>query len=258
MNLQLVRSFIEKTCKGFDYSKRLLNDPVEFPHRYERKEDIEIAGFIAALFAYGRVELFKPVIEKILNRMGKSPCDFLLNFKPSRHRRLFEGLYYRFQKQEDIIKLLKILSLLLQRHDNIEEAFCKFYRPEDEDTFNAIEGFSRYCLSLLKNTKGLRQLFPLPSDGSACKRLNLFLRWMVRKDEIDLGIWKGIAKNKLIIPLDIHIARISMKLGLTKRKTPDIKMAKEITSALKRLDPEDPLKYDFVLCHTGMMNQTSR
>lgn len=261
MDLNIAESFIKKTCQGFDYSKRLLNDPVEFPHRYKDKEDIEIAGFIAALFAYGRVELFKPVIEKILTRMGKSPYDFLLNFKPSRlggesnsYRRLFEGLYYRFQKEEDIIKLLILMSLLLQRHNSIEDAFCKFYKPEDEDTFNAIEGFSRYCLGLLKNTKGLRQLFPLPSGGSACKRMNLFLRWMVRKDEIDLGIWKGIPKNKLIIPLDVHIARISMKLGLTKRKTPDMKMAREITSALKRLDPEDPLKYDFVLCHTGMMN----
>lgn len=258
MNLYRVRLFIEKNCKGFDYSKRLLNDPVEFPHRYEKKEDIEIAGFIAALFAYGRVELFKPVIEKILSRMGKSPCDFLLNFKPSRHRRLFDGLYYRFQKEEDIIKLLSILNLLLQKDSSIEKAFCKFYSHEDEDTFSAIDGFSRYCLSLLKNTEGLRQLFPLPSGGSACKRMNLFLRWMVRKDEIDLGIWKGIPKNKLIIPLDIHIAKIGMRLGLTTRRTPDIKMAKEITSALKRLDPEDPLKYDFVLCHTGMMNHRSR
>ncbi len=254
MDLNLVDSFIKKTCQGFDYSKRLLNDPVEFPHRYKDKEDIEVAGFIAALFAYGRVELFKPVVERILTRMGKSPYDFLLNFKPSGQRRLFEGLYYRFQKQEDIIKLISLMSLLLQKHNSIEDAFCRFYRPEDEDTFNAIEGFSRYCLGLVKNTKGLRQLFPFPSGGSACKRLNLFLRWMVRKDEIDLGIWKGIPKNKLIIPLDVHIARTSMRLGLTRRRTPDMKMAREITSALKKLDPEDPLRYDFVLCHTGMMN----
>ncbi len=255
MNLCPVKSFIEKTCRGFDYSRRLLNDPVEFPHRYRRKKDMEIAGFIAALFAYGRVELFKPVIEKILKRMGSSPHDFLLHFKPSRQRP-FEGLYYRFQKEEDIINLIRMLSILLQRHNSLEDVFCRFYSPEDEDTLNAIEGFSRYCLSLLDNklTAGLRQLFPLPSAGSACKRMNLFLRWMVRKDEIDLGIWKGIPKNKLIVPLDVHIARISKRLGLTKRKTPDMKMAKEITSALKRLDPEDPLKYDFVLCHTGMMN----
>lgn len=254
MDLNLVESFIKKTCQGFDYSKRLLNDPVEFPHRYKDREDIEVAGFIAALFAYGRVELFKPVVERILTRMGKSPYDFLLNFKPSGQGRLFEGLYYRFQKEEDIIKLISLMSLLLQKHNSIEDAFCMFYRPEDEDVFNAIEGFSRYCLGLIKNTKGLRQLFPLPSCGSACKRLNLFLRWMVRKDEIDLGIWKGIPKNKLIIPLDVHIARISTRLGLTRRRTPDMKMAREITSALKRLDPEDPLRYDFVLCHTGMMN----
>lgn len=259
MDIKLVKSFIRRICQKFDYSKRLLNDPVEFPHRYKDKQDIEIAGLIAALFSYGRVELFKPVIEEILKRMGKSPYDFILNFKLSSQSRFFEGLYYRFQKQEDIIKLINLIRLFIQRHNSIEETFCQFYRPEDEDTFNAIEGFSRYSLSLLKNTiglhtRGLKQLFPLPSSGSACKRLNLFLRWMVRKDEIDLGIWKGIPKNKLIIPLDVHIARIGTKLGLTMRRTPDIKMAREITCALKRLDPEDPLKYDFLLCHTGMMN----
>ncbi|MCX7793552.1 MAG: TIGR02757 family protein [Thermodesulfovibrionales bacterium] len=257
MNLNHLKDFLEKVCYNFDYPKRLLNDPVEFPHRYREKEDIEVAGFLSALFAYGRVELFKPVIERILNIMGRSPYDFILNFSPEK-KRLFRGIYYRFQKEEDIINLIKILNKILKKYINVENAFYTFYSADHEDTSKAIEAFSRYCLSVIKTTNGVRQLFPLPSNGSACKRMNLFLRWMVRKDEVDLGIWKGIPKNKLIIPLDVHIARIALKLGLTKRKTPDMKMAKEITEVLKRLDPDDPLRYDFALCHTGMMTQVRR
>lgn len=257
--LESLKRFLNENCKEFNYQKRLLNDPVEFLHRYENKEDIEVSGFISALFAYGRVGLFKPVIEKILNAMGESPYEFLIDFKPERERSHFRGVYYRFQKEKDILELLRLTGLILKKHKSIERAFYAFYSSEDTDTEKAIEGFSGYILELsgLK-TLGLSQLFPLPSRGSACKRMNLFLRWMVRKDEVDLGLWKGIPKDKLIIPLDVHIARIAIRFGLTKRQTPDIKMAKEITSALKLLDPEDPLKYDFMLCHTGMMDQVRR
>lgn len=246
--------FIKRAYERFDFRKRIGNDPVEFPHRYREKRDIEVSGFIASLFSYGRVSLFKPVVERILKAMGDSPYDFLLNFIPERHNRLFHGLYYRFQKEEDILELMRILSCVLRESGSLEKAFSRFYTPGDRDTGRAIEGFSSYILSLSRyKYNGLKQLFPLPSSGSACKRMNLFLRWMVRKDEVDLGIWKDIPKNRLIIPLDVHISRLALKYGLTKRRTPDWKMAVEITESLKRLDPEDPLKYDFVLCHTGMM-----
>ncbi len=253
--MEHVITFIKEACKSFDFSGRILNDPVEFPHRYKDKKDIEVSAFISSLFAYGSVRLFKPVIERILSGMDSSPYEFLINFAPKRHAHIFRGIYYRFQKEDDILELLRILSLVLREFGSIERAFMEFYSPSDPDTGKAIEGFSRFILKLSRHNlnSGLSQLFPLPSKGSACKRANLFLRWMVRKDCVDFGLWKGIPKNKLIIPLDVHISRIGIRLGLTKRKTPDWKMAKDITEFLKSLDPEDPLKYDFVLCHIGMM-----
>ncbi len=249
-----IKRYIERVCKGFDHSGRLLNDPVEFPHRYKDKRDIEIAGLISAVFSYGRVDLFKPVIERILEALGPCPYEFLINFSLKKDGRAFKGIYYRFQKDRDIMELIRVLSEVLRRFKDIEEAFMRFYSPQDDNTGGAIEGFSRYILGLSgKRSEGIRQLFPLPSKGSACKRLNLFLRWMVRHDHIDLGIWKGIPKNRLVIPLDVHIARLAIATGITERKTPDWKMALEITEFLKGIDPEDPLKYDFVLCHAGMM-----
>jgi len=254
MKISGLEGFIRLTCHEFDLSKRIQNDPVEFIHRYKHKKDIEIAGIISALFSYGRVELFKPVIERILEKMGESPYDFLINLVKERCEDAFKGFYYRFQKQQDIVVLMMSLSAVLKRFGDIETAFSEFYRPDDLNTGKAIDGFSRYLL-YLSNSKsgGLRQLFPLPSNGSACKRMNLFLRWMVRKDEIDRGIWNGIPRNKLIIPLDVHISRMGLMLKLTRRRTPDWKMAVEITESLKTLDPDDPLKYDFILCHIDMM-----
>jgi len=239
-----VKQVLDKFYGEYDFKERILHDPIEFPHRYKRREDIEIAGFISSCFAYGKVGLFKPVIEKILSAMRGSPNDFLMEFKAKKDGRLFSGIKYRFNENKDIICLLHIISHLLRSHKSIENVFKSFYKKTDSDTSD-IYG---------KNLKpgGLLQFFPSPSKGSACKRMNLFLRWMIRNKDIDFGIWKGIPENKLIIPVDTHIARISRCLGFTKRKSQDWKMAVEITSALKKLDSEDPLKYDFAMCHYGI------
>ncbi len=246
---------LDKLYKDFDFIERICTDPLSFPHRYREKEDIEVSGLIAALFAYGRVELFMPVIEKILGAMGGHPYEFVTNLKKE-DIRYFDNVYYRFQRSDDIKDLIWRLNGLLKRYGSLEEIFLNFYNPEDRNTKNIIEGFSRLMLDGEDRiSRGYLQLFPLPSSGSACKRLNLFLRWMVRDRDVDFGIWKRIPKNKLIIPLDTHIAKISFKLGLTSRKTPDWKMAEEITESLKSFDPDDPLKYDFVLCHMGMRGE---
>ena len=255
-----LKSILEKFYLEYDFRERLLHDPVEFPHRYKNPRDIEVSAFIASSLAYGKVELFKPVVEKILSVMGTSPYEFLLEFRPARQRRYFEGLKYRFNENEDLIALIFILHKLLSRHTSLEMVFMQFYRP---DSLTIREGLSGFVAALLEidtspvygkdvRPAGLRQLFSSPENGSACKRANLFLRWMVRDRDIDFGIWKAVPKNRLIIPLDTHIARISRCLGFTERKSQDWKMAVEVTEALKRIDPEDPLKYDFALCHHGI------
>ena len=256
----ILKNLLDKFYCDYDFKGRLGHDPIEFPHRYKNPRDIEVSAYIASSLAYGKVELFKPVTEKILSGMGASPYEFLLEFRPKKHGRYFEGIKYRFNENEDLLALIFILHKIVNRHISLEKVFMKFYRPE---SLTIEEGLSGFVAALLKiNTSqiygkdikpaGLRQLFPSPSNGSACKRANLFLRWMVRDKDIDFGIWEGIPNNRLVIPLDTHIARISRCLGFTERKSQDWKMAVEITESLKGIDPEDPLKYDFALCHHGI------
>jgi uncharacterized protein (TIGR02757 family) len=256
----VLKNVLDKFYRDYDFKGRLGHDPIEFPHRYVNPRDVEVSAFIASSLAYGKVELFKPIIEKILSEMGASPYDFLLEFSIKRHKILFEGIKYRFNENEDLVALLFILHKTLVRNKSLENVFMKFCLA---DSLNIEEGLAGFVASLLQtNTSpvygkdikpaGLRQLFPSPVDGSACKRANLFLRWMVRDRDIDFGIWKGIPKKKLVIPLDTHIARISRCLGFTERKSQGWKMAVEITESLKKFDPADPLKYDFALCHHGI------
>jgi uncharacterized protein (TIGR02757 family) len=258
--METLKNVLDELYRDYDFKKRLLHDPIEFPHRYNRPRDVEVSGFIASSLAYGKVGLFKPVAEKILSVMGSNPYEFLRDFRLKRHRKLFQGIQYRFNENEDVLALLLILHKTLNDRGSLENLFMKFYLPGSRTIEEGLCGFISSLLEVDtsevygKNIRpaGLKQLFPLPADGSACKRANLFLRWMVRDRDIDFGIWEGIPKNKLIIPLDTHIARISRCLGFTARKSPGWKMALDITEALKGIDPEDPLKYDFALCHHGI------
>jgi uncharacterized protein (TIGR02757 family) len=255
-----LKNILDRFYREYDFTGRVRYDPVEFPHRYKNPADIEVSGFIASCLAYGRVDLFKSVIEKILSMMGASPYDFLMNFNPKRHAKLFNGIKYRFNENEDIICMLLMLRKVLNKFLSVENAFKRFYRTDDRNIEKGLTGlmnmFSKINTSPVygKDIKprGLIQFFPSPEQRSACKRANLFLRWMIRDEDIDFGVWTGIPKNKLIIPLDTHIARISRCLGFTKRVSQDWKMAVEITEALKKLDARDPLKYDFALCHHGI------
>ncbi len=257
---QSLKHRLDRLYSDYDFQGRIAHDPIELPHQYSRPEDIEISGFIASCFAYGKVTLFKPVIKSLLSRMGQSPIDFLVHFNVRRQRDLFAGLYYRFNTNDDIVALLYLLSAVIKKYGSLESAFKRHYRQSDASIESGLAGIIDIFLGFdtaavygddLKR-KGLMQFFPSPSRGSACKRMNIFLRWMIRDSDIDFGIWTGIPKNKLVIPLDVHIARISRCLGFTRRSAQDWKTAVEITEALKTMDPEDPLKYDFALCHQGI------
>jgi uncharacterized protein (TIGR02757 family) len=255
-----LKGLLDAFYRGFDFRGRMRHDPVEFPHRYRRAGDIEVAAFIASSFAYGRVEQFKQAVERVLKVLGGSPRDYLLDFRPRGMGRRFSGIKYRFNETEDIIALLHIMGELLRRHGSLHGAFMGFYGEEDPDIGNALTGFVGHIMGVDTSPvygrklrpPGLRQFFPSPRTGSACKRANLFLRWMIRDRDIDFGIWKGVPRDKLVIPLDTHIMRVSQCLGFTRLKSAGWRTAVEITRALKALDPVDPLKYDFALCHTGI------
>jgi len=257
--LQLKKT-LERFYRDFDFKERIKHDPIEIPRRYSNPADIEVAAFISSCFAYGKVDLFKPVIENILKPGGIHPSEFISNFSLKKDVKYLKGISYRFNREKDIHCLIFILSKALKEHGTLKGLFYGNYKPGDDDIKDALAGFMDFLSGIDTSPvygrnitpPGLKQLLPSPKTGSACKRINLFLRWLVRDKDIDFGIWDRIAPAKLIIPLDTHIARISRCLGLTDRKSSDWKMAKEISESLKKLDPDDPLKYDFALCHQGI------
>lgn len=256
---------LEMLYRTFDASF-LSSDPLEFVHRYESKEDKEVVGLIASSLAYGRVQGIRQSVAFVLNIMGDKPFGFTMRFRPERDMPLFSGFVHRFNTGPDIACLIYFAEQMIKEKGSIEGFFLKGYSPENENIKAALSAFSRNVLSLdsspvygkarLPEKAGVRFFFPDPMGGSACKRLNLYLRWMVRRnDGLDTGLWRRVSPAKLIIPLDTHIARISRRIGLTSRASPDWRMAEEVTAAVKELDPEDPVRYDFSLCRLGILDK---
>ncbi|MBF0465578.1 MAG: TIGR02757 family protein [Nitrospirae bacterium] len=252
-----LKELLDSYYNSFNFKERVLNDPIEFPSLYKTPADIEAAGLIAASFAYGKVTLFKPVIRQILEKMGGSPYEFLINFNVRTQGKLFSGISYRFNRNEDVLAFLFVLGEILKNYGSVKRLFLENFNGSIYDSIN---GFVQYAVSVNtepvygnnQKTNGFLQFFPDPAKGSACKRINMYLRWMVRNRDIDFGLWPEIPASALVIPLDTHISKVARCLGLTKRKTNDWRAAVEITQALSVFEPLDPLKYDFALCHHGI------
>ena len=243
--------------KAFDKSQ-ISPDPLQFLHLYRDYKNIELMGFIASVFAYGNVTQIINTINKFIDISENQPYDFILNSDKRTIKSKFKNFKHRFYTEDDVVTLFIILRNILRKNETLKNVYLKFYKPEDISIKNSLFHFSNYLLKeaiKLNNdgiTNGVKFMFPIPDNGSACKRMNLFLRWMVRKDELDFGLWNEIPPHKLIIPVDTHVARISRELKLTNMKNVSWKMAEEITGNLKKIDPLDPIKYDFAICHIGM------
>ncbi|GAM09849.1 hypothetical protein OR1_02131 [Geobacter sp. OR-1] len=241
----------------------LANDPLSFCHRYPGPADREVVGLIAASFAYGNVKIILRNLERIFSVIGPAPRRFVEQFEPERDARLFSGFKHRFNDGRDLCALLLAIRQMLAETGSIESYFLKGFDPQSGDIGPGIASFSGRVLAMdfspLFGPAGIFKdsyfpfFFPSPAGGSACKRLCMYLRWMVRPaDGIDLGLWTGLSPERLIIPVDAHIQRIGQYLGFTRRKQADWKAAQEITAALAALDPADPVKYDFSVCHLGI------
>ena len=263
----LLKRRLERLYRTYDRGF-LETDPLSFVHRYTTGEDREVVGLIASSLAYGRVAGIKKSVEKVLAVMeGEGgPARFVRRFRPHVEGKLFAGFRHRFNTGDDITCLLYFARQMMETSGSIGGFFMRGYSPGQRNIKAALTAFSESVLSLdtariyesrggLPAGAGVRFFFPSPAGGSPCKRLNLYLRWMVRRgDDLDFGIWKEVSPSKLVIPLDTHIARIATYLGLTTRKSRDWKMAEEITSSLAVLDPRDPVKYDFALCRLGILD----
>ncbi len=234
-------------------------DPVHLVRRYSAPADREVAGFCAAALAFGRVASVLQSIERLFAILGPSPAAFVRRFDPARHPEL-RPLVHRWVNGRDLAALLLILRGMVEESGSLEGFFREHYSPGDPDVGPALDAFCARALAFdlgavygrRRTRLGVCHFFPRPSAGSACKRLNLFLRWMVRHDAVDLGVWSRVPASKLIVPLDTHVIRLGKCLRLTKRTTPGWKMAADITAGLRALSPDDPVRYDFSLCHIGM------
>jgi uncharacterized protein (TIGR02757 family) len=236
------------------FNKRNISpDPLQFLHKFSSPEDIETAGLLSSVFAYGNVLQIIRTLDKIFSITDMKPYEFVTNYNRKSSEKLYE-IKHRFYTSSDIHIFFSVYNKILKRHNSLENLFMRNYDPSEKNIMNPLNAFSGSFISEADElTSGVKFMFPMPEKGSSCKRMNLFLRWMVRKDELDFGLWKGVGTDKLVIPVDTHIARISKELGLTKRKNVSWKMAEEITDNLKKFDPHDPVKYDFAICHIGMM-----
>ena len=238
------------------------SDPVHIVRRYTAPDDREVVGFCAAALAFGRVASVLQSIESLLAVMGPRPAAFVRSFDPARHRAPIDPLVHRWIRGRDLVGLLLILQRMLREAGTLERFFVAGDDPAAPDIAPALEAFSTRALQTdlrpaygrVPKRAGVCYFFPRPSAGSACKRLNLFLRWMVRRDAIDLGTWTLVSPSRLIIPLDTHVIRLGRCLRLTRYSTPGWRMAAQITASLRALNAEDPIRYDFSLCHVGMMN----
>ena len=253
---------LEDLYKAFDHVTSA-TDPVHIVRRFTSPDDREIVGFCAAGLAFGRVASVLQSIESLLAVMGPHPARFVRDFDPARERDRLAPLVHRWIRGRDLMALLLILQRMLRESGSIEAFFLEGDDPSQPHIGTALDSFSTRALATdlreaygrrVPKQRGVSYFFPRPSAGSACKRLNLFLRWMVRRDEIDLGVWTRLSPARLIVPLDTHVIRLGRCLRLTRYTSPGWKMASEITASLRNVDALDPVRYDFALCHVGMMN----
>lgn len=249
-----LKTRLEKIYKLYNSRRWVHPDPLEFLYLYPDPMDMEIVGLIASSLAYGRVTQILKSVSSVLTQMGESPSAYL---KKSNKTSLYTSLgefRHRFTNSENIVSMLLGIRNVIKKFGSLYQCFLEGMKVDDVTILPALS----FLIQELRLSEGACPgcLLPFPENGSACKKLNLFLRWMVRKDKVDPGCWEDISPSMLIIPLDTHMHRICLQLGLTNRKSGDIRTALEITKAFKKMVPEDPVKYDFALTRLGIRNDS--
>lgn len=225
------------------------DDPIQFPHRFINPQDIEIAAFLASIFAYGNRKSFIKKLDELFKIMDNNPLEFVLNFNINS----LKNFNYRFAKDFDIIEVFNILHKLYKEDRGLKALFEHGWKLNNS-ILTMLQTVSDYFYLNIQNEVGMGfyHLIPNPKNGGAIKRMNLFLRWMVRKGPVDLGLWDFIPTAELLIPIDIHVARISREMGLLKRNSNDFKAVLELTKNLKQFNPNDPIKFDFAMFGLGV------
>lgn len=241
----ITKTELDELVTKYETVDFIKDDPVQFVHRFSDKKDIEIAGFIASLLAYGSRQQFIKKLNLLFEIAQNEPLNFVQNFEPE----IIGDFNYRFGKPNDFVEIFSILKELYNSSDGLEELFAHGFSQG-----KMFETVVDYFYSRVGEgaKQGFYQMIPNPHKGGAMKRMCMFLRWMVRKSAVDVGIWKFMKPADLYIPLDVHVGRVSRQMGLLTRKANDFKSVIELTQNLKELCPEDPIKYDFAMFGYGV------
>lgn len=243
-----LKEFLDEKVELYNNPNFIESDPIQIPHLYSLKEDIEIAGFLAATIAWGNRKMIINNAKKMMDLMGNSPYDFVMNHSESQLESL-ENFVHRTFNGQDFVGFIKGLQHIYQNHNGLEAVFCK-QNPTMQHTISEFKQLFFEIPHLARTEKHISD----PLNGSAAKRINMYLRWMIRKDNkgVDLGIWNSIAPALLSCPLDVHSGNVARKLELLTRKQNDAKALAELDDNLRKLDPNDPVKYDFALFGLGV------
>jgi uncharacterized protein (TIGR02757 family) len=244
--------FLNTKVELYNQPSFIKDDPISVPHLFSRKQDIEIAGFFAAMFAWGNRTTIIQKAKELMLLMGNAPHDFCLNHSPKELKSLIHFKHRTFNTT-DLLYFIEFFKTHYSKSKSLETAFTKHGKPVEE----MLTGFHHYFFSLEHVPGRTKKHIATPERKSSCKRLNMFLRWMVRQDDkgVDFGIWKTISPAELICPIDLHVARVARRLNLLGRKQTDWQAALELTENLRTLDKNDPVKYDFALFGLGVMEK---
>ncbi len=256
MNRKSLIQFLNEKVDAYNQPFFIDADPVCVPHRFSKKQDSEISGFFAAIFAWGnRTTIINKSLE-LMSMMDGAPHEFCLHHSDKDLKRLVEFKHRTFNAT-DLLYFVDFFRMFYSKHDTLEQAFLKGMKPGDPDTGNALNGFYDYFFSLEDVPQRTLKHIASPAKHSTCKRLNMFLRWMVRRDTrgVDFGLWKKILPSQLVVPVDLHVARVARHFGLLKRKQTDWLAAVELTETIKQFEPADPVKYDYALFGLGVLEK---
>ncbi len=251
-----LREFLDRKVDAYNQPFFMEGDPLSIPHLFQRLPDREIAGFFAAIFAWGQRTTIIRKSRELMALMDDAPYDFIRHHQPADLKRLL-GFRHRTFQPTDLLYCIEFLRGHYEKHDSLEAAFTAGWSPEHPHVGPALDGFHDLFFSLPDAPERTRKHIAAPRRGSTCKRLNMFLRWMVRSDDrgVDLGCWKHIRPDQLVMPLDLHVIRVARRFGLLQRKPADWTAALELTERLKAFDPKDPVKYDFALFGLGVLEK---
>jgi uncharacterized protein (TIGR02757 family) len=250
-----LREFLDRKVEEYNQHSFLKNDPISIPRLFTKKQDIEIAGFFAAVFSWGNRSTIINKSKELMQRMDNSPYSFITQHSEKDLKKLIDFKHRTFNAA-DLLYFLQFLQWHYHKNKSLENAFTRGMHKNDDTVVNGLNAFRKYFFSN-EHEKRTEKHIAAPEMNSTCKRLNMFLRWMVRKDDtgVDFGIWKKISPSQLICPIDLHVARVTRRLGILKRKQTDWQAALELTEYLRTLDPNDPVKYDFALFGLGVMEK---